>query len=118
MNRRSGPSSPSLWRSVPMCMSSVRVSPTNSYPHTCCSSSSRLTTRPLFCISIRSSSNSFRVSSTGRPFSSTSRTARFISSSPAHRRSEVTSGRGREVVRRTSARTRAHSSSTPKGFVM
>lgn len=40
--------SPSFWRSVRTCMSTVRLPPAKSHPHTCCSSASRERATPGF----------------------------------------------------------------------
>lgn len=40
--------SPSFWRSVRTCMSTVRLPPVKSHPHTCCSSASRERATPGF----------------------------------------------------------------------
>ena len=64
-----------------MCMSTVRLVAICT-PHTVRSSSSRVTTRPRFWQRKRSSSNSRRVISTGRPSRTTSCEARLIHIGP------------------------------------
>src|SRR6185437_7844992 len=106
-------SAPILPRSRRTCMSTSRVSPDQTYPHTFSSSCSRVSTIPPFSASSSRSRYSVAVSESTRPSRVTTMPFGSISRSPKRSRPPSAS----RVARRRTARSRAARIGGSKGFV-